>query len=388
MRLGLDVLLDDPRATLGDARVGLICHPASVDHHFRHAADLFHTHGAINLTGLFGPQHGIWGQTQDDMIEWEGFTDARTGLPVYSLYGAHRTPTPAMLANVDTLVVDLQDVGTRIYTFIYTMALAMQAARESGKRVVVLDRPNPINGTVLDGNLLEPGHESFVGMYPLPTRHGMTIGELARMFNDAYGIGCDLTVVPMEGWRRAMWHDQSGAPWVFPSPNIPTLDSATVFPGAVHIEGTLFSEGRGTTRPFELIGAPHIDPHALATALERERLPGVIFRACYFEPTFQKHAETVCGGVQIHVTDRDRFPAALAGIAVLRAMIAQDPSEPVWKEPPYEYVHDRFPFDVIAGTRTLREQLTEQVSLANIAASWEPGLTAFAAQRRPYLLYP
>ena len=292
-----------------------------------------------------------------------------------------------MLADVDTLVIDLQDVGTRIYTFIYTMALAMQAAREAGKRVVVLDRPNPINGVQIDGNLLEPGHESFVGMYPLPTRHGMTIGELARLFNEEFGIGCDLAVVPMEGWRRALWHDDSGAPWVFPSPNIPTLDSATVFPGAVHVEGTTISEGRGTTRPFELIGAPHIDPHGLAAALAREELPGVIFRPCFFEPTFQKHAGAVCGGVQLHVTDRDRFPAALAGIAVLRAMIVQDPSTPIWKEPPYEYVHDRFPFDVIAGTQTLREQLTEQIPLADIAASWAPGLDSFAAQRRPFLLY-
>lgn len=387
MRLGLENLLDDPQAILGDARVGLICHPASVDHRYRHAADLFHAHQDINLTTLFGPQHGIWGQTQDDMIEWEGFTDARTGLPVYSLYGAHRTPTPEMLADSDILVVDLQDVGTRIYTFVYTMALAMQAARQADIRVVVLDRPNPINGVQMDGNLLEPGHESFVGMYPLPTRHGMTIGELARMFNEEFGIGCDLTVVPMAGWRRAMWHDQSGAPWVFPSPNIPTLDSATVFPGAVHVEGTTISEGRGTTRPFELIGAPHIDPHALAAALAREELPGMIFRPCYFEPTFQKHAEAVCGGVQLHVTERDRFPAALAGMAVLRAMIAQDPSTPIWKEPPYEYVHDRFPFDVIAGTRTLREQLTEQISLADIAASWQPGLDSFAKQRLAYLLY-
>jgi uncharacterized protein YbbC (DUF1343 family) len=387
MRLGLEALLDDPRAILGDARVGLICHPASVDHHYRHAADLFHAHPDINLTTLFGPQHGIWGQTQDDMIEWEGFTDARTGLPVYSLYGEQRKPTAAMLVNCDLLVVDLQDVGTRIYTFLYTMALAMEAAREAGKRVVVLDRPNPINGVQMDGNLLEPGHESFVGMYPLPTRHGMTIGELSAMFNTEFGIGCDLPVVPMEGWRRAMWYDDTGGPWVLPSPNMPTLDTATVFPGAVHIEGTTISEGRGTTRPFELIGAPHIDPHALAAALAREELPGVIFRPCFFEPTFQKHAGAVCGGVQLHVTERDRFPAALAGIAVLRAMIAQDPSTPLWKEPPYEYVHDRFPFDVIAGTRTLREQLTEQISLADIAASWQPGLDSFAEQRQAYLLY-
>jgi uncharacterized protein YbbC (DUF1343 family) len=387
MRLGLEVLLDDPAAVLKGQRVGLICHPASVDHHFRHAADLFHAHPAINLTTLFGPQHGIWGQTQDDMIEWEGFRDARTGLPVYSLYGTHRIPTAEMLAECDVLVVDLQDVGTRIYTFIYTMALAMQAAQKEGKRVVVLDRPNPINGVRMEGNLLEVGQESFVGMYPLPTRHGMTIGELARMFNEAFGIGCDLRVVPMAGWRRALWHDDARAPWVFPSPNMPTLESATVFPGAVHVEGTLFSEGRGTTKPFELIGAPHIDPHALAASLMAENLPGVVFRPCYFEPTFQKHARTVCGGVQIHVTDRDQFPSAIAGIAVLRAMITQAPQAPAWKPPPYEYVHDRLPFDVIAGTQTLRQQLTDQLPLAEIAAGWQPGLTAFAEQRQPYLLY-
>lgn len=387
MRLGLEVLLDDPAAALGDARVGLICHPASVDHRFRHAADLFHAHPDINLTTLFGPQHGIWGQTQDDMIEWEGFTDARTGLPVYSLYGAHRTPTPAMLADVDTLVVDLQDVGTRIYTFISTMALAMQAARLAGKRVVVLDRPNPINGVQIEGNLLERGHESFVGMYPLPTRHGMTIGELARLCNADFGIGCDLTVIPMEGWRRAQWFDETDAPWVFPSPNIPTLDSATVFPGSVSIEGTTISEGRGTTRPFELIGAPHIEPHALADALMAEEVPGVIYRPCYFEPTFQKHAGTVCGGVQLHVTERARFPAALAGLAVLRAMLAQAPDVTIWKQPPYEYEQDRLPFDVITGTTTLRQQLTDQIPLAELAASWESGLATFAEQRAPHLLY-
>lgn len=387
MRLGLEVLLDDPRPILGNARVGLICHPASVDHRYRHAADLFHAHPAINLTTLFGPQHGIWGQTQDDMIEWEGFTDARTGLPVYSLYGAHRKPMAEMLAACDLLVVDLQDVGTRIYTFIATVALAMEAAREAGKRVVVLDRPNPINGVHMDGNLLEPGHESFVGLFPLPTRHGMTIGEIAAMFNAASGTGCDLTVVPMEGWRRVMWYDETSAPWVLPSPNMPTLDTATVFPGTVHIEGTTLSEGRGTTRPFELIGAPHIDPHALAARLEREHLPGVVFRPCYFEPTFQKHARALCGGVQLHVTERGRFPAVLAGIAVLRAVLQQDPSVPIWKEPPYEYVHDRFPFDVIAGTQTLREQLTEQVPLADIEADWKAGLADFAERRRPYLRY-
>lgn len=389
MRLGSEVLLDDPRAVLGDAhvRVGLLCNPASVDHAYRHVAEQFQAHPAIHLAALFGPQHGIWGQTQDDMIEWEGFTDARTGVPVYSLYGAHREPTPAMLAGLDVLVVDLQDVGTRIYTFVYTMALAMRAAKRAGVRVVVLDRPNPIGGLITEGNVLAAGHESFVGLYPLPTRHGLTIGELATLFNDAFGIGCDLTVIAMEGWRRAMWHDDAHAPWVLPSPNMPTLDSATVFPGAVHIEGTTLSEGRGTTRPFELIGAPTIDPWHLAADLAHENLPGVTFQPYFFEPTYQKHAFVTCGGVHLHITDREAFPPVLAGIAVLRAVVQRYGDEGVWKPPPYEYETTRLPFDVIAGTTTLRQQISAGTPLAEIAGSWQPALDAFRAQRRGYLRY-
>lgn len=387
MRLGLDVLLDDPCAILADARVGLVCNPATVDSDYRHAADRFHAHPEIRLAALFGPQHGIWGQTQDDMIEWEGFEDARTGLPVYSLYGAHRKPTPAMLAGLDALVIDLQDVGTRIYTFMYTMALAMEAARDAGLRVVVLDRPNPIGGVAVEGNVLERGHESFVGLYPLPTRHGMTMGELAALFNDAFGIGCDLHVVPMVGWRRESWHDDARAPWVIPSPNIPTLDSAAAFPGMVHIEGTTLSEGRGTTRPFEMIGAPHIDPWTLADDLRRESLPGVVFRPHFFEPTFQKHARAVCGGVHLHVTDRAAFTPVRAGVALLRAVVRRYGDDGLWKPPPYEYETERLPFDVIAGTTALRVQIAAGTPLHEIAASWEPALTTFQEMRRAYLRY-
>lgn len=387
VRLGLDVLLDDPRSVLADARVGLICHPASVDSRYRHAADLFRAHPDIRLAALFGPQHGIWGNTQDDMVEWEGFTDARTGLPVYSLYGTHREPTPAMLAGLDALVVDLQDVGTRIYTFVYTMALAMRAARAAGLRVVVLDRPNPITGEMVEGNVLERGHESFVGLFPLPTRHGMTIGELARLFNDAFGIGCDLHVVPMAGWRRAMWHDDTGLPWVLPSPNMPTLDSATAFPGMVHVEGTTLSEGRGTTRPFEMIGAPHLDPWGVAGDLARDEIPGAVFRPHSFEPTFHKHARTICGGVHLHVTDRAAFPSVRAGVALLRAVAARSGTDGLWKPPPYEYEHDRLPFDVIAGTTTLRQQIEAGASLREIEASWQPALDEFRALHQAYVLH-
>jgi uncharacterized protein YbbC (DUF1343 family) len=253
--------------------------------------------------------------------------------------------------------------------------------------VIVLDRPNPIDGVTVDGNTLEPEFASFVGLYPLPTRHGMTVAELARMFNAEFGIGCDLDVVPMDGWRRAMWFDDTGLPWIIPSPNMPTLDTATVFPGMVHVEGTMISEGRGTTRPFEFAGAPHLDPYALVDALEREELPGCVFRPCYFQPTFQKHAGTLCGGLQIHVTDRKKYPSVLAGIAVLRAMYAQAPERFEWKQPPYEYVHDTLPFDVIAGSARLRERIVAGTPLAEIAAGWRDTIAAFERLRRPYLLY-
>jgi len=385
--IGLDVLLASRPHILAGQRIGLVVNPSSVDASLRHAVDLLHAHPDIRLTALFGPQHGIRGETQDNMIEWQGFFDARTKLPVYSLYGETRIPYPEMLADVDTLVFDMQDVGTRIYTFIYTMAHCMQAAARDGKRVVVLDRPNPIDGVTIDGNTLEPEYASFVGLYPIPTRHGMTVGELALLFNDRFGIGCDLEVVPMEGWRRSMWFDDTGLPWILPSPNMPTLETAAVFPGMVHVEGTMVSEGRGTTRPFELIGAPHVDPWALVDALAAEDLPGCRFRPCYFQPTFQKHAGLLCGGLQVHVTDRNAFASVLTGIAVLRAIHGLDPSGFAWKEPPYEYVHDRLPFDVIAGTAQVREQIVSQAPLAEIEAGWQPGIAGFARLREPYLLY-
>lgn len=390
VRLGLERFLADEAFRLKGERVGLICNPSSVDHAFRHAADLFFAHPAIQLTALFGPQHGIRGETQDNMIEWEGFRDPRTGVMAWSLYGESRQPTEEMLAEVDLLVFDVQDVGTRVYTFIYTMALAMAAARRAGKRMVVLDRPNPINGLMIEGDLLRPGTESFVGMYPIPMRHGLTAGELALMFNRQFGIGCDLTVVPMEGYRRDLWFDQTDAPWVLPSPNMPTLETATVYPGTVYVEGCQFSEGRGTTRPFEINGAPWIDGHALASRLNgygETVLPGVWFRPHSFMPTFQKHAGELCHGVQVHVLDRQTFRPVRSGIALIKAIHDLYPESFAWQEPPYEYVFDRLPFDVIAGGSTLREQIESGVGIEEIAASWEADEALFQEQRRPSLLY-
>ena len=257
VKLGLERLLEDQSAKLKAARVGLICNQASVNHEFRHAADLLHEEPGVNLRALFGPQHGIRGDVQDNMIETEHAVDRETGLPIHSLYSETREPTEAMLADLDVLVFDMQDVGCRIYTFAYTMANCMLAARKFGKKVIVCDRPNPITGLQVEGNVLDPERASFVGLFPIPTRHGMTLGELARMFNEHFKIDCDLEVVKLEGWERGHWLDETDAPWVMPSPNMPTLDTATVFPGTVHFEGTQLSEGRGTTRPFELIGAPY-----------------------------------------------------------------------------------------------------------------------------------
>src|SRR5688572_21342253 len=270
VKIGLEILLESKPDLLQGSRVGLIVNPASINSLFEHAADLFYQHPRINLTALFGPQHGIRGETQDNMIEWQTFRDKRTGLPAYSLYGETRKPTAEMLSEIDVLVFDIQDVGTRVYTFIYTMALAMEAVRECGKRFIVLDRPNPINGIQVEGNILDPEFQSFVGMFPIPMRHGMTVGELALMFNREFGIGCELEVVKMEGWRREMWYEDTDLPWVMPSPNIPTVDTAAVYPGSVMIEGTNVSEGRGTTRPFEIIGAPFIDPWELIHELKKD----------------------------------------------------------------------------------------------------------------------
>jgi uncharacterized protein YbbC (DUF1343 family) len=385
LELGIERLLTDQKSALRGLKLGLVCNQASVDHSFKHAADLLHS--ATNLRALFGPQHGIRGDVQDNMVETGHTIDSRTNLPVHSLYSETREPTELMLKDLDALVVDLQDVGCRIYTFIYTLANCMRAARRFDKKVIVCDRPNPISGVQVAGNLLDPMFESFVGQFPLPTRHGMTIGELALLFNKHFDIGCDLEVIKMRGWERDFWFDETDAPWVLPSPNMPTVNTAAVFPGTVHLEGTQLSEGRGTTRPFELVGAPYIEAFAYSEALNRLNLEGVYFRPCGFQPTFQKHAGIACGGVQIHVIDRRKFESVSAGVAVVKTAYDMYPEEFKWKVPPYEYVYDRNPFDVISGTDKLRLAIESQVPLGEIIDSWGTGIDFFENLRTPYLLY-
>jgi uncharacterized protein YbbC (DUF1343 family) len=391
--LGTDRLLASGR--LDGHRVGLVCNPASIDGELRHIADrLVETAGPkgpsvhqARLTAIFGPQHGFRSDVQENMIETGHARDALRRVPVYSLYSETREPTAEMLRDVDLLVVDLQDVGTRIYTYIYTMANCLVAAKKHGIKVIVCDRPNPIGGEAVEGPMLVHGFESFVGLYPLPMRHGMTIGELAGLFNDAFGIGADLEVVPMGGWSRSMYFDATGIPFVLPSPNIPTLDSAIVYPGTVLFEGTNVSEGRGTTKPFELLGAPWVDAERFADGMNALSLPGVRFRPAVIEPTFHKHAQTSCGGCQIHVLDRAAFRPVETGVALIAAFRAADPDRFRWRDPPYEYEHTLLPIDILAGSSELRQQVERGVPAREISASWTVPVDAFKETRERYLLY-
>ncbi|MBI2222844.1 MAG: DUF1343 domain-containing protein [Acidobacteria bacterium] len=390
VRSGLDRLLDeiDRGTRLAGARVGLVCNPASIDAHLVHAADRLAGSSPVTIGALFGPQHGFRSDLQDNMIESPHAKDARRRVAVYSLYSETREPTAEMLAGLDALIVDLQDVGTRIYTFVYTMANCLRAGARHGVPVIVCDRPNPIGGVGIEGAVLDPAYTSFVGQFPIPMRHGMTIGELAKLFNEAFGIGAALDVVPMDGWRREMYFDDTGVPWVMPSPNIPTLDSAVVYPGTVLFEATNISEGRGTTRPFELVGAPWIDGERLADAMNARGLPGVRFRGVFFEPAFQKHAKQTCGGCQLHVLDRRALEPVRTGVALIEEFRRQAPDRFAWKEPPYEYEYEKMPIDIMWGSDRLRKAIEAGEGADAIAASWRDEAAAFGNLRRPYLMYP
>ena len=392
---GVDVFLrgggasDSVRAAvagLRHARLGLVAHPASVTSGLAFSADAICTAGC-DLRALFGPQHGARGEKQDNMIESDHYTDPVTDLPVHSLYGEVRKPTPAMLNGLDAVLFDLQDVGVRVYTFVWTMALAMEACAEAGVRFVVLDRPNPIGGVRRGGAVLQSGFESFVGLHPVPLRHGLTCGEMARWLNGERGIGCDLTVIPCKGWRRDMSWADTGLAWVMPSPNLPTPDSCVVYPGMVLLEGTNMSEGRGTTRPFELFGAPWLDPAALVARLDRARLPGIVFRPCHFEPTFQKHASALCGGAQLHVTDPDAFEPVRTAIEILVAARALALDDFAWLAPPYEYEETLAPIDILWGGAELREGVDAGATTLEILEGVDDELDAFSESVEPYLLY-
>lgn len=388
MKTGIEILERQWPGKLKGARVGLLAHPASVNIRLEHAVNIFLKSKKFELKALFGPQHGICGQTQDNMVEWQGFRDRKTSLPVYSLYSHTRKPEPAMLNNIDVMVIDIQDAGSRYYTFIWTMELCMQACREMGKSVIVLDRPNPLGGAIIEGPVLDMAYASFVGQRPLPVRHGMTTGEIGSYLKNEFYPSLDFHVIPLQGWKRKMWFDETGLPWVMPSPNIPTLDTATVYPGMCLVEGTNLSEGRGTTRPFEIFGAPFIEPERLVKQLKGFKLPGVVFRPVYFQPTFQKHAGKLCGGAQMHVTDRKQFKSFKTGVVVIKAVHDLYPKQFQWKKPPYEYEKEKMPIDILAGTDRLRNDIEKGKSISSMENWWKKQSSEFQKKkRRRYLMY-
>jgi uncharacterized protein YbbC (DUF1343 family) len=336
---------------LRGARVGALLHPASVSSKLEHASRVLERYNddLFRLVAFFGPQHGFLGQTQDNMMEWKSYEHPRLRIPVYSLYAEHREPTAEMLQDLDVLLVDLQDIGARYYTFIWTMYLCMRACEKNGVATVVLDRPNPINGISVEGPLLDPHYRSFVGLHLIPVRHGKTIGELAQQFRDEAFPKCELSILAMKNWKRQMWFDETGLQWVMPSPNMPTLDTATVYPGMCLLEGTNISEGRGTTRPFEIFGAPFIDPEKLSSELNALNLPGVFFRENYFQPTFHKFAGELCGGAQLHVIDRETFQPFLTGVQIIKRIRKIYGKEFQWRQPPYEYEWKRLPIEILIG---------------------------------------
>jgi uncharacterized protein YbbC (DUF1343 family) len=383
---GLEMLVHRRPALLRRQRIALLAHQASIDGHYAHATTLLRDLRTVKLRALLAPEHGLWGAPQDH-VRIAGARDPATGLPVWSLYGDRREPTTAMLRGVDALVIDLQDVGSRYYTFIWTMALAMRVCARIGVRVIVLDRPNPLGGALVEGNVADPAFASFVGLYPLAVRHGMTIGEVAAYLNEQHAIGCRLTVVPMRGWRRSMLWEDTGLPWVAPSPNMPTPDTARVYSGGCLIEGTNLSEGRGTTRPFEWIGAPYLDAHRFAAVLERERLPGVRFRPARFQPTFQKWAGRLCEGAQVHVIDAARFKPFLTGLAEIAVARRLAPRGFAWRRPPYEFEKRRLPIDILCGTDRIRTAIESGTPLPAIERAWQHDLDRWKRRRARYLMY-
>jgi uncharacterized protein YbbC (DUF1343 family) len=387
VKTGLEKLIEQPPGFITGRRLGLLCNPASVNGQLVHARHLIHALVGGHLTALYAPQHGFYAEKQDNMIESAHRQDAALGLPVYSLYGETRIPTEEMLAPIDLLLVDLQDAGTRVYTFIYTLSYCMEVCARLGKKVVVLDRPNPVGGERIEGNCLDPQYRSFVGRYPIPMRHGLTIGEIARLFNASFGIACDLTVIPMEGWSREMLFENTGLPWVAPSPNLPSPRCALVYPGQVIWEGTNLSEGRGTTQPFELFGAPFLEPADILDQLDPADLNGAILRPLEFEPTAQKWNGQRCRGFQIHVTDPSIYRPYRTSLRLLQLICKLYPQAFEWKQPPYEYEYEKLPIDLILGDQEVRRGIERQIPLATLEARWAPMLKEYERRIEAVRLY-
>ncbi|WKA55420.1 exo-beta-N-acetylmuramidase NamZ family protein [Planococcus shixiaomingii] len=376
LAIGIEVLLNEQKELIEGKNVGLITNPTGVDQDLNSIVDLLHNDPDVNLTALYGPEHGVRGSAQAGQYV-DYYIDDVTGLPVYSLYGKTRKPTQEMLEGIDVLVFDIQDVGTRFYTYIYTMALAMEAAKEKGIPFIVLDRPNPLGGTKVEGPVLEPEFASFVGQYAIPLRHGMTVGELAKLFNAEFGIKADLTVVEMEGWKRNSYFDETGLEFVPPSPNMPTMETALVYPGTALIEGTNLSEGRGTTKPFEFIGAPFVNSTDLASELNALELPGVTFRAASFTPTFSKHSGKLSHGIQVHVTNREIYKPVETGLHIVKTIYDMYPGQVTVT--PF--------FNNLIGNAWISEGIKNGMTVEEMKDRWEAELEEFKKVRKDYLLY-
>ncbi len=387
---GLDCLRRDQFRPLHGRSIGLVCNQATVARDYHHILDLIlaeHHAGRLHLKAVFGPQHGLFGHTQDNMIEWESGDIPSREFALHSLYGAHREPTPEMLAGIDVLVIDLQDVGAKYYTFIWTMALCLKACEPLGIELLILDRPNPIDGTQTEGSITSAEFASFVGLYPLPIRHGMTIGEIAHYLQKNFFPRSKLMVERMQGWDRGLYHDETGVPWALPSPNMPTVDTAVVYPGGCLLEATNLSEGRGTTRPFEIFGAPFLHGQRFCDELNALKLHGAWFQAIQFEPTFQKHAKTLCEGAFLHVVDRKSFEPVLAYVAVLQCARRQAGDGFRWSSPPYEYEFVKMPIDILAGNTWVREAIDSLSPLGQIRERFRAESSAFEPERAHHMLY-
>ncbi len=387
IRTGLENLIDTPPPWLENKRLGLLCNPASVDSRFMHAKDLLHQQFGKRFKALFSPQHGLYAEKQDNMIESDDFYDPILKVPVFSLYGRTRRPTSDMMDQIDVLIIDLQDVGTRVYTFLTTVSYCLEEAAKTGKTILILDRPNPVNGIQIEGNCLQPEFASFVGRYPIPMRHGLTIGEYACWINERYDIGCDLAVIPMQGWQRNMHYRKTGLNWVAPSPNLPTPESAMVYPGQVIWEGTNISEGRGTTQPFELFGAPFVNIDKILSFMGGKLLKGCVLRPAVFEPTANKWKNIPCHGFQLHVTDPDRFAPYEISLKLLAAMIFHHNEQFAWKLPPYEYESEILPIDLIIGNGQIRKEIEAGKDIDDIMTQHRQQIMSFMEDTRPYRLY-
>lgn len=374
------------RPLIGNKKTGILCHASSINSEFKHIIDIIFHSEYSELTAIFGPQHGLFGQTQDNMIEWEGYMHPRYKVPVYSLYGKTRKPTRDMLANIDTLMVDLQDVGSRPYTYVWTLKHCMEACAENNIPVIVIDRPNPLGGIKRDGALLKREFYTFVGGAEIPLCHGLTIGEIALFMNDKDNINCNLNILKMEDWQRTMKWSETGLPWVSPSPNMPSTNTAMVYPGMVLLEALNISEGRGTTLPFELCGAPFLDIEKVIYELSSMKIPGCVFRKHNFIPTFHKFSGEYCNGMQIHITNFELYEPVYTAACVFQKM--HDISGRLeFIDPPYEYEEHLIPFDILSGDSLLRKVISGQGSLNNERERWKDEINSFNKEFKEFTLY-